>query len=218
MSSATESDEAAAAAVLAAARGMLESGLTRGTSGNVSARVNGDRVLITPSSLPYPEMTVADLVVVDLDGEQIGGSRAPSSEMLLHLACYRAFPEIGSVIHSHPPYATMFACAHRPVPAVIDEAVIYIGGDVPVAPYAMSGSDDLGANAVGVLGEVGSALLASHGLVTIGASPAKTLDQATIVEHCATVAWGTLALGGYVPLPAKTTEDFGAVYRFMRGG
>ena len=213
----TGPDEAAAAAVLAAARGMLTSGLTRGTSGNVSARVGADRVLITPSSLPYPEMTAQDLVLVDLDGKQCGGRHSPSSEMHLHLACYRAFPEIGSVIHSHPPYATMFACARQPVPAVIDEAVIYIGGDVPVAPYAMSGSDDLGANAVAVLDVVGSALLASHGLVTIGASAAKALHQATIVEHCATVAWGARALGGHVPLPPQTLDDFAAVYSFMRG-
>ncbi len=92
--------------------------------------------------MPYPELTPADLVLVDLDGKQLGGRLAPSSEMSLHLACYRAFPEIGSVIHSHPPYATMFACARQPVPALIDEGVIYIGGDVPLPPRT---ADDFGA-------------------------------------------------------------------------
>ena len=211
-----ESRAAVYAAVLAASRGMLESGLTAGTSGNVSARLDDGHIVITPSSLPYPQMTDGDLVVLDLDGRQVAGLRPPSSEMLLHLACYRAFAEIGAVLHSHPPHATMFACARRPVPPVIDEAVLFIGGEVPVAEYAMSGSPEVGANAVRVLRDVGSALLASHGLVTVAATPAKALHQAGVVEHCAHVALGAQLLGGHVPLPARTLEEFGGAYRDLR--
>jgi L-fuculose-phosphate aldolase len=208
--------ESAHAAVLAAARGMLESGLTSGTSGNVSARLDDGLVVITPSSVPYREMAIADLIVLDLDGKQVDGHRSPSSEKLLHLACYRAFPEVGAVLHSHPPHATMFACARQPVPPLIDEALVYIGGEVPVAEYAMSGSAEVGSYAVRVLGQVGSALLASHGLVTIAASPAQALHQAGVVEHCAHVAWGARALGGHVALPAQTGADLAGVYRYLR--
>jgi L-fuculose-phosphate aldolase len=210
------SHQAACAAVLAAARRMSETGLTTGTSGNVSARLDDGQIVITPSSVPYDEMTAADLVLLSPDGEQVAGSRAPSSEKLLHLACYRAYGEIGSVLHSHPRYATMFACARQPVPPVIDEAVLFVGGEVPVARYAMSGTAEVGANAVPALEKVGSALLANHGLVTVAASPARALHQAGIVEHCAQVAWGARYLGGHVPLPDRTVTDFAGVYRFSR--
>jgi L-fuculose-phosphate aldolase len=209
----------ARAAVLAAAKGMLERGLTSGTSGNVSARLAGGTILITPSGLPYQDMGPGDLVVITMAGEPVspgGGGLAPSSEYQLHAACYQAFGEIGAVLHSHPPYASMFAAARMPVPAVIDEAVIFLGGEIPVAPYAISGSAQVGANganAVTVLADRASALLASHGLVTVADTPAQALHRAVVSEHCAQVAWGARALGGHVPLPAATLDTFGAAYR-----
>jgi L-fuculose-phosphate aldolase len=209
-------DEMAYAAVLAAAKGMLEAGLTSGTSGNVSARLSDGRLVITASAVPYQHMTIQDLVLLDPDGAQLDGTRSPSSEKLLHLACYRTFPEVGAVLHSHPPYVTMFACARQPVPSLTDEAVVLVGGDVPVAAYAMSGSAEIGSNAAAVLADVGSALLASHGLVTIAADPAKALHQAVVVEHCAHVAWGARSLGGHVPLPPEVMQDLGSVYTYLR--
>jgi L-fuculose-phosphate aldolase len=219
-------EKEARAAVLAAAQGMLEPRITSGTSGNVSARLDGGTIVITPSGLPYRDMDLADLVVITLAGEPVPpgagspgagspgrGGLAPSSEYQLHTACYQAFPEIGAVLHSHPPYASMFAAAREPVPAVIDEAVIFLGGEIPVAPYAISGSAQVGANAVTVLADRASALLASHGLVTVAATPAQALHHAVVSEHCAQVAWGTRALGGHVPLPPATVETFGAAYR-----
>ena len=213
-----ESRDAAFDAVLAAARGMLELGLSAGTSGNVSARLDDGHIVITPSAVPYQEMTANDLAVLTMAGEQVAGPRAHSTERLLHLACYGAFDEVGAVLHSHPPHATMFACARRPVPPVIDEAVLFIGGEVPVASYAMSGTAAVGANAVAVLGRVGSALLANHGLVTIAATPAAALHQAGVVEHCARVAWGALAFGGHVPLPPEALTSLADVYRRARSG
>ena len=219
-------EKEARAAVLAAAQGMLEHRITSGTSGNVSARLDGGTIVITPSGLPYRDMDLADLVVITMAGEPVSagtgsagtgspgrGGLAPSSEYQLHTACYQAFPEIGAVLHSHPPYASMFAAAREPVPAVIDEAVIFLGGEIPVAPYAISGSAQVGANAVTMLADRASALLASHGLVTVAATPARALHHAVVSEHCAQVAWGTQALGGHVPLPPATLETLGAAYQ-----
>ena len=112
-----QSHDAVYAAVLAAATGMLESGITAGTSGNVSARLDDGHIVITPSSMPYQQMTPAIWWCSISMANRSTGQRPPSSETLLHLACYRAFDEIGAVLHSHPPHATMFACARRPVPA-----------------------------------------------------------------------------------------------------
>ena len=213
-------DEAAArAAVLAAAQGMLSHGLSSGTSGNVSARLGDGRIVITPSQLPYPELSLADLVVITPDGQLAGRAapgRVPSSESQLHCACYQAFPEIGAVLHSHPPFATMFAAARQPVPAVIDEAVLFLGGDIPVAGYAPSGSARVGQQAVRVLADRASALLASHGLVSVAASPAQALHCAVVSEHCAQVAWGARALGGHAALPTNTVQAFGRAYQRAR--
>ena len=202
--------------VLEAAKDMLRLNLTAGTSGNVSARLDDGSIVITPSSIPYDDMTVADLVVIDLAGEVVEGTRSPSSEKLVHLACYKRFPEVTSVIHAHPLYASMFACARQPIPAAIDEFAVYVGGDVPCAEYAMTGTPELGENIADCLGSVGSALLASHGTVTVSDSPARAIHQLGVVERAAQVVWGARALGGIVELPASTNETLGGYYRMLR--
>ena len=83
--------------VLDAAKGMLERGLVSGTAGNVSGRIDENRVCLTPSSVPYETMTLDDLVVTDLDGNVVEGTRGPTSEKALHLSCFRKYPEIGGV-------------------------------------------------------------------------------------------------------------------------
>ena len=124
--------------VLKTAKDMLRKGLVEGTAGNISARMPDGSICITPSSVDYDAMTLEDLCLVDLDGEQIEGERGPSSEKLLHLAIYKAFDDVQSVIHSHPVYATMFAIARKPIPPCIDEFSIYVGGEVPVTEYGQS--------------------------------------------------------------------------------
>lgn len=127
-------------AVLAAAKDMLRRGLVEGTAGNISARRSDGNVVITPSSVDYAEMLLHDLVLVDAGGAVLHAKdgRSPSTELNLHLACYRAFDDIGSVIHSHPVWATMFAVAHEPIPACIDEFAIYCGGDVRCTATALT--------------------------------------------------------------------------------
>jgi L-fuculose-phosphate aldolase len=202
--------------VLAAAKEMLRLGLTGGTSGNVSGRLADGTVVITPSSVPYEEMTLDDLVVLDLDGTVVDGHRHASSERALHLEVYKRYDEIGSVIHTHPVHATMFACARLPIPAQIDEFAIYVGGPVECAEYAMSGTPELGVNAAAKLAQVGTTLLASHGMVTAGTTPAKTLHQAGVVERSAQILWGARALGEAADLPADVNENFAGLYRYVR--
>ena len=140
-------------AVLAAAKDMLRRGLVEGTAGNISARREDGNVVITPSSVDYADMALDDLVLVDPDGAVLAAKdgRSPSTEMKLHLACYQAFDDIGSVIHSHPVWATMFAIAHQSIPACIDEFAVYCGGDIRCAEYAASGTPEVGHNTVKAL-------------------------------------------------------------------
>ena len=202
--------------VLAAAKEMLEKGLTEGTAGNLSARLPDGNVVITPSSVDYQTMTLEDLCVIDLEGNQVAGERGPSSEKLLHLSCYRAFSDVHSVIHAHPIYATMFAVARQDLPAAIDEFAIYCGGDVRCTEYAMSGTPEVGENAVKVLDGRGAALLANHGTVAVGPSPAKALHITALVERSAQIVWGARSIGEVHHLPHEVNSTFAMYYGFMR--
>lgn len=203
--------------VLGAAKQMLADGLVEGTAGNISGRLDADRVCLTPSSVDYRAMTLADLVVVDLAGEVVDGDRAPTTEKDLHLSVLRAYPELGSVIHTHAVYATMFALAREPIPAVIEEVVVYVGGDIPCCEYRGTGTRDLGDEVARHLADRGAALLANHGLVTCGSTPAKALHNAALVERTAKIVWGTRAMGAKVhPLPTKVNDDMAGVYRYVR--
>ena len=206
------------AAVLAAAKDMLRRGLVEGTAGNISARRHDGNLVITPSSVDYREMTLDDLVLVDPDGAVVRATegRFPSSEMKLHLACYRAFDDVGSVIHSHPVWATMFAVAHQPIPACIDEFAVYCGGDIRCADYAASGTPDVGNNAVKALEGRGAALIANHGLVVVAPRPDRALHVTALVERTAQIAWGARALGGPVPIPDNVNQGFAGIYAYLR--
>jgi L-fuculose-phosphate aldolase len=205
-------------AVLATAKEMLRRGLVEGTAGNISARRNDGNLVITPSSVDYRDMTLDDLVLVDRYGSVLEAKdgRGPSTEMELHLACYRAFDDIGSVIHSHPVWATMFAVAHQSIPACIDEFAVYCGGDIRCADYAASGTADVGHNAVKALEGRAAALIANHGLVAVGPRPDKVLHITALVERTAQIAWGARALGGPVPIPEEVNKNFAAVYDYLR--
>ena len=203
-------------AVLATAKEMLEKGLVEGTAGNISARQEDGTVCITPSSIDYRAMTLEDLAVIDLQGATVSGEKSPSSEKALHLAAYRAYDDVGSVIHSHPIHATMFAVARQPVPACIDEFSIYVGGDVRVTDYAMSGTDDVGEQAVKALEGRGAALIANHGMVAVGPNPSRVLHITALVERSAQIIWGARQLGEVHHLPTDVDERFASVYGFMR--
>jgi L-fuculose-phosphate aldolase len=205
-------------AVLDAAKDMLRRGLVEGTAGNISARRSDGNIVITPSSVDYRDMQLDDLVLIDPEGAvlQASDGRSPSSEMQLHLACYQAFDDIGSVIHSHPVWATMFAIAHQPIPACIDEFAVYCGGDVRCTDYAASGTPEVGANAVKALEGRGAALIANHGLVAVGPRPDKVLHITALVERTAQIVWGARSLGGPVPIPEDVNRNFAAVYGYLR--
>jgi L-fuculose-phosphate aldolase len=205
-------------AVLATAKELLRKGLVEGTAGNISARQEDGSIVITPSSVDYEAMQLDDLVVMDLDGNSLvcKEGRFPSSEKLLHLACYKAFDDVGSVIHSHPVWATMFAIAHQPIPACIDEFAIYVGGEVRCTRYGASGTQDVGDNAVEALEGRGAALLANHGMVAVGPRPDKVLHITALVERSAQISWGARALGGPIQLPDKVNADFANIYRYLR--
>ena len=206
----------AAQAVLEAAQAMYAKGLVEGTAGNVSGRVGDGTLCLTPSSLGYEAMRTSDLIFVDAGGDVVAGDGHPSSEKALHLACYRQWSEVGGVVHCHPLYASMFAVARQTIPAAIEEVVIYIGGDVEVCDYHLTGSDELGEAVAAELGQRSAVLMANHGLVTVGRDPADALHAALVVERTAHIVWGARLLGTPGSVPEKVNQDFAGVYRWVR--
>ena len=184
--------------VLAAAREISETGLVTGTWGNVSARCGDkDLMIITPSGVSYNSLRMEDLVLVDGNGQVLEGSFKPSTEATLHMKIYKNRPDVRAIVHTHSLYATSFAVAGKSIPVILEETAQMIGHEVPVADYALCGTDALAANVAAALGENKQAvLLANHGLVTVGASMAEALKKAHVIEKTSQVFIYAKILGG----------------------
>jgi L-fuculose-phosphate aldolase len=204
--------------VCAYGRQMEERNLTIHTSGNVSRRVE-EGVLITPSNTPYHDIRAGDILLMDLDGTVLQGEGNPSVEHKVHLACYRFREEINGVIHSHPQMATAFAAARVPLPAFLDEFGVFVGEEVRVADYAMSGTPDIAENVVKAMGEDSNAVfLASHGLVTVGRTLFDAMRVARMVERAAHTYLWTQVLGGAAELPEEVKAFFRQAFQIFRSG
>ena len=182
-------------AVVSACREMAERGINQGTSGNIGVRVEGG-ILLTPSALPYGWMTPDDIVFMDWDGAWTAPEgRVPSSEWRFHLDILRAKPEMGAVVHAHPPYCTILAIMGRPIPAIHYMVAAAGGADIPCAPYAEYGTPELSRLALAALAERRACLLAHHGMIAIGASLEKAMWLAVEVETLARQYHGCLQIG-----------------------
>ncbi len=199
--------EALRAEVVRCAQEAEAQGLCRWRSGNFSARdLETGLVCMTPSGVDRRTMNPEDIVVVDKEAHVVeaANDRKPSSEALMHLAAYEVRPDICAVVHTHSPFALVFAALERPIPGLVLEAAHLHceGGSVPVAPFAPQGTAEL-ADSVRAPLRLGDALLlARHGVLTAGDSPDDALLKAAYVEELAEVAYRALAIsGGTMPTP-----------------
>lgn len=193
-------------AVLEANTALFRSGLATFTFGNASAidRAN-EQVVIKPSGVPYTELTVDDLVVTDLDGRVLEGSRRPSSDLATHLALYRAFPAIGGVVHTHSRFATAFAQAGRAIPCLGTTHADYFRGAIPVtdalAADVIRGAYEAGTGEaiVQCVGrrdplEIPAVLVSAHAPFCWGKTVADAVEVAALLEEVAQLAYLTLTL------------------------
>ena len=181
-------------------RQLAAGGLIAGRDGNLSVRLGPDRVLVTPSGLIKSMLTAGDMVEVGLAGRKRRGRRNPTSELDLHLRILSRRPDVGAVVHAHPPAATGFAVAGEEIPANVLPELILMVGRVPIVPYGRAGTPELGDRVEPYLAEHDALLLANHGAVTMG----KTLDQAWIrmetLEHVARIIMAARAIGEPKPV------------------
>lgn len=205
-------------AVLWAAQEMLRSGLVEGTAGNVAARLPDGNAVLTPSSLDYLDMTLDDLVVCAPDGAVVEGHRSPTSEKQLHLAVLNAYPEIGATMHCHAKHVQMFAITHQPIPAVVEEFDVYVGGDVECSDYRETGSQELADEVARRVADRAAVIMANHGLFACGKTAKDALHVASLVERTAEVVWGARVLGPIIGVPDEIGAKYASYYRYGRTG
>ncbi|MGX6448448.1 class II aldolase/adducin family protein, partial [Patulibacter sp. S7RM1-6] len=175
-------------AVVAAARALLAEGLVVGSVGNVSARID-DELRITPTRAAYERMRPRELVPVDVATGTVRGDGVPSRELPLHLALYRARPDVGAVVHTHSVAATAWSFLDEPLTPELEDLAYYGTGSIATAPPAPAGSDALAHAAVTALGDGRAVLLGGHGTLTVGRTPDEAVLVARVVERQARVAW-----------------------------
>ena len=195
---------------------MYRAGLVVATSGNVSARCGSEALAITASGRDYDSMTLNDIPVVTAYGDPIVGDAIPSTEMLMHVAIYAARSDIGAVMHTHSVFASALAVANQPIPAMIDEMVIHLGGEVQVSDYAFPGTEELGEQVVVALGERNAVLIGNHGLVGVGKTPNDALQICQIVERAAHIYTIANSLGNPAPLSNDVIETEIELFRMKR--
>jgi L-fuculose-phosphate aldolase len=180
--------------LLETARRMSAAGLSHGTSGNVSVRVEGGLV-ITPTGIRYGEMTMEDLVEMSIDGRVPQGQRLPSSEWRLHCDVYRNREDANAIVHTHSRFCTTLASLRRSIPAV--HYMIAVTGEsvVRCAPYATFGTEELSRVTVETLGRSYACLMANHGMLAVGDSLSAALKVASEVELLAEQYWRALLVG-----------------------
>ena len=151
---------------------MNEQHLNQGTSGNISARTEAG-ILITPSGVPYEDLTPDQMVTIPLDGMPGGDGGKPSSEWPFHQGLHRARPDMPVVLHAHPPYCSILAVQRRPIPACHYMIAAFGGNSVPLADYALFGSPELCANMAEIMADRHACLMANHGATVLGETIAK---------------------------------------------
>ncbi len=207
--------------VLEAAQKMLAKGMVAGTAGNVSLRLppEGERQLlaITPSAKHYDLLGVEDIQIVDFQGQTVEGNLNPSMEMMLHIGIYRARKNTNALIHTHSVFASAVAVAGLDIPPILDDQVAFLGGEIKLAEYALSGTPEQVANVLTALEDRNAVLLANHGALSIGRTMRDAFTAGELIEKTAKIYLLALSIGKTNLLPARAIEAEKAIYGMLQG-
>lgn len=190
---------------------LVSNHLVVSTGGNISQRLrfddgSADLFVIKPSGVSYENLKPVDMVVCDLDGRVVAGTRKPSSDTAAHAFVYRNMPEVGAVVHTHSNYATAWAAIGQPIPCVLTAIADEFGGEIPVGPFAIIGDDSIGQAIVATLSGHRSpaVLMQNHGVFTIGKNATDAVKAAVMCEDAAKTVFIARQLG--VPLPISQAD------------
>ncbi len=193
--------------LVAIARRLHENGWVANHDGNGSVRLNGNRLLITCSSISKRDIDDASLLLVDIEGKVLEGRGRPFSELELHLAAYRARPEVDAVLHAHPPFATAFGLAELELsPIAIPEMVVSLGDRIPTVPRFLPKDAEAVKRVEACSADFDAMLLSGNGALTLGTDLRQALLRMELVEHYAKILHATRALGGPAPLSSSEIQ------------
>jgi len=194
-------------------RRLSERGLVAGTDGNISVRLDSDRVLITPGGLPKGELSPDDIVVIDINGKKLQGRLEASSEMLMHLFVYKNRPEVTACVHAHPPYTTAFAVTGIDLADdILPEVVVFVG-TIPLTDYAPPGTEAVPRVLEPHIEKQNAFVLRNHGLLTIGRTLEEAYHRHETVEHYARIVHLARQLGNLNRLPSEDYERLEKIRR-----
>jgi L-ribulose-5-phosphate 4-epimerase len=199
---------------------LVRNRLVAWTSGNISARVPGeDLVVIKPSGVAFDDLTPESMVVVDLEANVVDGEYAPSSDTATHCVIYREMAEVGGVVHTHSAYATAWAVRGEEIPCVLTAMADEFGGPVPVGPFALIGGEEIGQGVVATLqGHRSPAvLMRSHGVFAIGENARSAIQAAVMCEDVARTVHLARAHGEVVPLEPDAIDALYDRYQNVYG-
>src|ERR1017187_7105708 len=175
-------------------------GFVAATDGNVSVRLDANRLLVTPTCISKGRMRASDMVIVDMDGKRLAGKRRVSSELAMHLLIYKLRPEVKGIVHAHPPTATGFAAAGLPLSQPLVCEVVIGLGSIPLAKYGTPGTAELSDALEPLIPQYDAILMSNHGVVTYGVDLHRAYMKMETVEHFAQIALITHLLGSQQPL------------------
>jgi L-ribulose-5-phosphate 4-epimerase len=205
-------------------RELVRANLVVWTSGNVSERISYDDgspdvFAIKPSGVLYQELTAADIVICDLDGNVVEGKLSPSSDTAAHAYVYRNMPEVNGVVHTHSNYATAWAALGKEIPCVLTAMADEFGGPIPVGPFAIIGDDSIGRGIVATLSGHRSpaVLMQNHGVFTIGASAKAAVKAAVMCEDVAKTAFIATQMGTPIPIAQDKIDSLNHRYKNVYG-
>ena len=187
-------------------------GFVPAADGNISVRLCGGTVLITPSGASKGALAPADVSKISMSGELISG-RKPSSEYLLHLCVYEQRPDVTAVIHAHPPVATGLASAGIALDKPLTSEMVIGLGIVPLADYATPGTEEVADSIAGFVKNHNAIMLANHGVVTCGADLETAFQRMETVEQAAKITLVAEHLGGGRPIPPEKVKKLEEIRR-----
>ena len=183
---------------------LYDRGYVAANDGNISVKVEEDRLLITPSGVSKGRMTPDMLLVTDLEGKVVEGDRHPSTEGKMHLTVYRGRPDVRAVVHAHPPVSTAFAVRREGLETPYLSELVAGLGKVPCTDaFAMLSTEEVPESVEPYLPDHNALLLANHGALTWGGELWEAFDRMEVVEHTAKIFLNLRLLGGGVPLTAE---------------